>query len=304
MVASPQALAAATAMNIAAKKNDDKRDKGLPLQVPGVVRYDDISYGPAGKWNLLDIYLPEEYAPQKSDSQHQEAAPVIVSIHGGGWVYGTKETYQFYLMSLAQMGFACINFNYRLPPHSHFPQEMDDVDRVFHWLDHHAGDYNLDLSRLFLVGDSAGGQMVDQYLTILTNPQFRALFGYELPKLTVKAAAVNCGASFLTMPGIISGAIEAYFTKDSLQDRQDMIATEKYMTADLPPLFIQTANDDFIRDCSVRLDGYLSGIGAGHEFHSYGDSKNPQGHVFHCDVRNPVALQCNKDEIAFFNRFR
>lgn len=42
-----------------AKTSDDKRDKGLPTEVEGVKRVDDIAYGPDPKWNLLDLYLPE-----------------------------------------------------------------------------------------------------------------------------------------------------------------------------------------------------------------------------------------------------
>lgn len=39
-------------------QSDDARDKGLAVPV-GVVCYDDIVYGPHGKWNLLDVYRPE-----------------------------------------------------------------------------------------------------------------------------------------------------------------------------------------------------------------------------------------------------
>ena len=53
---------------------------------------------------------------------------VIVHIHGGGWVYGTKETYQFYGMSLAKEGFAFVNFTYHLGPDVVFPGILEDVD--------------------------------------------------------------------------------------------------------------------------------------------------------------------------------
>lgn len=64
-------------MRIACKTNDDKRDANLPLEIPEVTRIDDLSYGPDPKWHLLDLYLPKNV---------QKNIPVIVHIHGGGWV--------------------------------------------------------------------------------------------------------------------------------------------------------------------------------------------------------------------------
>ena len=40
------------------------------------------------------------------------SSPVIVSFHGGGWVYGDKNVYQFYCMELAKRGFAVVNYSY------------------------------------------------------------------------------------------------------------------------------------------------------------------------------------------------
>ena len=78
------------------KNNDNKRDSGL-CTPEDIYRYDDICYGPDQKWNVLDVYRPKAA---------EGALPVIISVHGGGWVYGDKERYQYYCMSLAQQGFA------------------------------------------------------------------------------------------------------------------------------------------------------------------------------------------------------
>lgn len=67
---------------------------------------------PHGVWNLLDLHYPEE-------TDHP--LPVIVSIHGGGYGYGTREVYHHYCADLARRGFAVVNFNYRLAPDSQFP---------------------------------------------------------------------------------------------------------------------------------------------------------------------------------------
>ena len=58
------------------KKGDDARDAGLTTP-EDVVRYDDISYGSESEMQVLDVYRPKD---------KEDLLPVIVSVHGGGWV--------------------------------------------------------------------------------------------------------------------------------------------------------------------------------------------------------------------------
>ena len=88
-------------------RSDAARDAGLTTP-EDVVRYDGIRYGDDPRWQTLDVYRPR--------AAGDGVLPVIVSVHGGGWVYGDKTVYQFYCMSLAQRGFAVVNFSYRLAP--------------------------------------------------------------------------------------------------------------------------------------------------------------------------------------------
>lgn len=294
MVVKENILKAAKAMNAMCKENDDKRDAGLPHDIPEVERFDDIAYGPKEKWNLLDVYLPRKRGKK---------VPTIISIHGGGWVYGTKETYQFFGLSLAKNGFAFVNFNYQLAPEVEFPGELDDVNRAMHWVATHGSEYHLDLDNIFIIGDSAGGQMAMQYLTILTNDDFRQKFGYEKPNFIVRAAAINCGAAFLNLPGMIEGAPQAYFTDNVLETKKDMLETEEYITQDIPPLLLTTANQDFIRDCTVRLDGFLTAKHINHVFRSYGTAEEPKAHVFNYNVKDPVATKCNLEILDFFKQY-
>lgn len=62
---------------------DDERDRGLETP-EGIERFDDIVYGKDPAWQVLDVYRPKAAAG--------ETLPVIVSVHGGGWVYGDKDT--------------------------------------------------------------------------------------------------------------------------------------------------------------------------------------------------------------------
>ncbi|CCI82434.1 alpha/beta hydrolase [Lactobacillus hominis] len=288
-------LSAVNQMRADCKANDDKRDSGLPHDIPEVKRIDDLQYGPDPKWNLLDLYLPKNKTGK---------LPVIINIHGGGWVYGTKETYQFYGLGMAKRGFAFVNPNYKLGPEVQFPKELDQVNQYIHWVDKHADEYNLDKDNVFLIGDSAGGQMVEQYTAILTNPDYRQKFGYDLPDLIFRAVALNSPATFMLDKGMISGATMAYFTPELMQDEKirDLLNVEKYITSDFLPTFISTANQDFIHDCSVRLDGFLRARGVEVIQKSWGDKKQPESHVFLINQKDELASQANDEEAEFFKK--
>ena len=126
------------------KESDDRRDAGL--KVPEDVEcFYSIPYGEDGIWQILDVYRPKNTAG---------ALPVIVNVHGGGWIYGTKETYRFYCMDLARRGFAVVNFTYRLAPEHMFPASLEDTCSVFGWVLENAERFGFDAKRVFAVGDS------------------------------------------------------------------------------------------------------------------------------------------------------
>ncbi len=104
---------------------DTRRDAGLKTPET-VVRFDDIVYGTDPIWQSLDVYRPVNAGDGN--------LPVIVSVHGGGWVYGDKNRYQYYCMSLAERGFAVVNFSYRLAPEHKFPVPLEDTCMVFSWV--------------------------------------------------------------------------------------------------------------------------------------------------------------------------
>lgn len=274
------------------KHNDDLRDSGLPTAPEDVVRYDDLSYGPYGDENLLDIYVPKNI---------QGKVPVIISCHGGGFFYGTKETYQAYGIYWAQQGFAFVNFNYRLAPKTTFPGALIDTDAVINWVATNGARYSLDLDKVILIGDSAGGTLAFQYITAYTQDTYRSLFGFQKPKLNIVGVLMNCGAYFLDHSGQMGGSMSAYFTPEVQRKMQSELSPENYIDETVPPLSIVTANRDFLHDQGVRMDQFLTDHKIAHEFHSYGDDENIRTHNFELNVRDKVAIACNTDEKAFFH---
>lgn len=276
------------------KKGDDQRDAGLTNQVSGIKRFDNLVYGPAGQWNLADIYRLD----------NERTLPVIVNIHGGGWFYGTKETYQFYCLTLAKSGFAVVNFNYRLAPETPYPGAIQDVVRLMSWLAYNKTSYHLDLNNVYLVGDSAGGQLTEQYLAIDSNPVYRQLCGFSRPLLKIRAAALNCGVYFLPEAHFQPDDLEtAYFQPALVAKYRRQLEVEKYLTTALPPIFLMTANQDFLREKTVKLDQWLNKNQIVHCFKLYGDTQQPRFHDFQINQKDQIATQCNQAEIAFFKTY-
>ena len=272
-------------------KNDVKRDAGLKAP-EDVVRVTNLAYArEADPEQLLDIYYPAGTA---------EKLPIIVSVHGGAYMYGNKEVYQYYCMSLAQKGFTVVNFNYRLAPEHKFPDQLKDINSVMKFICGRVGEYWGDLDNVFFVGDSAGAQMASQYLAAVTNPKYAQLLELDVPEFTVRAAALNCGMYELD-PVRDKMLIKCYLGSEEVMRsaRMDVLAN---ISGDYPPCFIMTSTGDFLRGNAEPMGDFLTRRGVENEVHVYGTEEEPLGHVFHCDVRNPIAAVCNEEECEFFRR--
>ena len=172
---------------------DKKRDAGQTTP-EDITRYDDILYGndkKVKKWQYLDVYRAKDAVEAEGSLKK---LPVIISVHGGAWVYGDKYRYQWYCMRLAQRGFAVVNYSYRLAPEAKFPASMQDTEKVFQWTADNAAAYGFDTSNVFAVGDSAGGHLLTLYTDAITNKDFGKNFDFIHEKnLTLRGVALNCG---------------------------------------------------------------------------------------------------------------
>jgi len=281
--------------NITAARSDKKRDAAIPLP-EGVTELRNISYGPHGEANLLDVYLPEGTAAP---------LPTIVSIHGGGYVYGSKEIYRRYGMDMAKRGFAFVNFNYRLAPKWKFPTPLADTGAVLDWVLQNQHKYHLDPDRIILLGDSAGAQLTSHYATIAANPDFAALFPIKVPKVHIRAVGLFCG--MYDIPAFAKGqhkglANDYLGRKFNMTDpRLDVLG---HITETFPPAFVITSCCDFLHDAAEPMFDFLTAKGIDAEYHCYGTPEAKEvGHVFHVNIIHPEAVKCNDDAAAFFRKY-
>lgn len=282
--------------------NDVKRDEGLTTP-KGVERFDDIRYGPDEKWNVLDVYRPKA---------EEKRLPVIVSVHGGGWVYGDKELYQFYCMSLAERGFAVVNFTYRLAPEHKYPAPLEDINRVMEWIFQNEAQYGFDLKSVFLVGDSAGAHLAGIYSCICTNRTYASAYSFQVPEGFVpKALALNCGV-YAPIPTGEAPVLEheqvndlpkEFMPEGGTLEEAELIDLTRHITSDFPPVLFMTATEDFCRPQAAYLEKALKAHQVPFVFKLYGTKQEALHHVFHLNVRDETGKRCNDEECAYFRKF-
>ena len=264
------------------RRSDNRRDAGLSTP-EDVLRYDHLRYGPDERWNVLDIYRPKGT---------DRMLPVIVSVHGGGMVYGDKERYQYYCMSLVKHGFAVVNFSYRLAPEHKYPAALEDTALVFSWVMEHAQEYGLDPENIFAVGDSAGAQLLGLYACRFSN--------------RLKAVALNCGIYRLRKKesiGFFPDLTRDYLPGKGTQEELRQVSVSDLVTSAFPPAFVMTAEGDFLAGQALPFVQKLQNLGVQAEYHYFGDAGHRLGHVFHCNIRLPEAQRCNMEECEFFRRY-
>ena len=117
---------------------------------PGIKMEKDISYIPDGDAaQKLDLYLPEKAA--------DKPLPLIVHIHGGGWVGGSK--FPCPAAGMVLRGYAVASVEYRFSQKAIFPAQIQDCQAAIRWLRAHAKEYNFDTEHVGVVGGSAGGHL-------------------------------------------------------------------------------------------------------------------------------------------------
>lgn len=124
-----------------------------PLGHHGVRVHRDVPYVDDGdEAHLLDVYTPSAGA---------HGAPVMLFVHGGAWVFGSKRGQGLPMLhELAARGWVCVTCNYRLSPAATWPDHVVDVKRALAWTRTHAHEYGGDPVRFLAIsGNSAGGHL-------------------------------------------------------------------------------------------------------------------------------------------------
>lgn len=301
--------------------NDRKRDKDNTVP-DNLTIHKDITYAPSSSDKESFFHLTDIYRPSVSNG----LLPVIVSVHGGGWFYGDKELYRFYCMHLAAKGFVVVNFNYRLAPEYKYPAAITDVCLLMDFIRQNHEKYDMDPDSLFMVGDSAGAQLVTQYNILAASRDYqelctKAFFPHSnllagtlsdstdsfkmaalLSRLPIpKAIALNCG--IYDMNEIKKQNICKWYLPKQMASLLDtsFFHMLDYMNPDFPPTYLMLSVNDDLKVHTAPMKARLEKLGIPFRYKEFGEGHPEDGHVFHINLQSQNGLLCNSEECAYFH---
>jgi acetyl esterase/lipase len=160
----------------------------------------DVGYGPDAR-HRLDVFEPESQGA---------ARPVLVFVHGGGFVAGNKRTgtspfYDNIMLWAVANGMVGVNMTYRLAPQHPWPAAQEDISAALRWVHGNVRGHGGDTARIFLMGHSAGAAHVAHYVA---HPRFHVQPGGGI------AGAVVVSGLFAVPPGVTNTPLNAYFGND------------------------------------------------------------------------------------------
>ena len=149
----------------------------------GVQRIRNLAYVDDGnRRHRLDIYRPRP----ATNGDALTGAPVLLQIHGGAWMIGSKEQQGLPLMyPLAQNGWVCVAINYSLSPRATWPDHLVDCKRALAWVKEHIAEYGGDPDRVVVTGGSAGGHLSAMIGLTANDARFQP--GFEAADTSVRA---------------------------------------------------------------------------------------------------------------------
>lgn len=200
--------------------------------------------GPAGPL-AFRLYRPEPLASN-------ETPPLLVYLHGGGWIRGDLDTHDDVCRYLCHHG-GCVvaSVAYRLSPEAKFPEPVKDAYAALVWLAKEAAGLGADPKRIAIGGDSAGGNIACA-VTMLARDRRGPSIEFQLLIYPVTDLASATESKKLYSKGFFLNSMPFYIASyiKSDADRQNGLASP-LRAADLsrlPPAFVLTAGFDPLRD--------------------------------------------------------
>lgn len=265
-----------------------------------VVVKKDIAYDNHG--TLLDIYYPRN---------SKSPMPVIVWVHGGGFIGASKEQTKVYAMTLANAGYVVANINYDLAPAHKYPNPVLQGNQALKYLRKNVGQYGGDINHLFLGSNSSGSQIASQLVAIISNKEFAETMDIQ-PVVTreqLKGVLLYDGAYDMRTlrsthaPGIGLFLWSYTGVRDyESYDRIDELSTVNHVTPAFPPVFLTVGDVDPLESQSIEFVNILEKNGVEVEAVLFNDTAAHLGHDYMMNLDTPAAQQTLEKAIQFLDR--
>ncbi len=243
----------------------------------------------------------------------QGKKPVFFYIHGGGFVAGDKHYRRALARWAANMGYFVVNVNYGLCPEYRCPTPHRQLVSALNWVGANAEKYGLDLDRMVVSGDSAGGYYSAMLACICLNKPLQEKLGVST-SLRFKGAVLNCGIYDVNLalqkkfPFDLGGKLLKDFANIGVKDFptyewKEMGSVFPLVTEEFPASFVTYAQKDIF--CGGQGDALIKilkekGVYC-EEYHSV---KFMDNHCFSLNWKGKAARENNERIAAFLKKFK
>lgn len=232
-------------------------NEALAKHVPAdVLAQVDIPYTPDDADARLDIFRPS--------GAEGRPLPLVVWVHGGAFLSGSKGQIANYLKILAARGYAAVGVDYTLAPRGRYPQPVLQINAALGFLQQNDARFGIDTSRITLAGDSAGAQIAAQLTALISDHAYQARLGVKpsISRAQLRGTILFCGfhdATAMKTDGAFGAFLRtatwSYFgVQDfSVDPRAEEFSTVKNVSRSFPPLFVSAGNADPLLSQSKSL---------------------------------------------------
>jgi acetyl esterase len=265
---------------------------GLGLPAPAIASANDrVIEGPCSSLTLR-IYQPDAEGP----------LPLLLYVHGGGFVIGDLETHDKVCRTLSHdVAAVVVAVDYRLAPEHPFPAAVDDVACALRWVAAHARELGADPSRLALAGDSAGAQLATVAALRAAGALAPRALGLIYPVAQhygepSPSMVENGEGKFLTT-GVMRWFIDCYLGgRQALARHPDFALLHAQALDTLPPTWLATMGHDPLRDEGHALALRIAQAGVPTEHRHYASAIHA---CIHFTAVSPVGNQVLADLAAW-----
>lgn len=246
-----------------------------------------------------DIFYDKKY-------EEQGKYPVIINIHGGGFVGGDKRHRKSISSYYATKGWFVYNINHRLSPLYPFPSGNIDCMKALNFLKELEEKYNLDLNRVIVTGDSSGAYFATYLVAASTNKELRKTISMPDPEVKIAGLISFCGPYDIKVAlqsplpfGLTRDIGQSFFGMTINKDFSNLdeypyiteISPNNYVNKDWCPAFIAYSEKDIL--CKGQGEFLKTKLESeGVKVFSHNSVKMLDNHCYHLDMFKSISKEC------------
>jgi acetyl esterase/lipase len=216
---------------------------------------------PGGPTAYLDIYTP--------DGGDGQPRPVILWVHGGGFISSSAATVADYTILLAHAGYTVASLDYSLAPGAQYPVQVRQGNAALGYLRANAARFGGDPARIVLGGDSAGAQIASELAAVQSDPALARSMGLTAAVPPgdgggLRGVVLFCGLYDMRtvgstgFPGLRTYLWAYTGTRDwTSYPEIDQLSTVLHVTPAYPPTFLSVGDADPLRSQAAELAAAL-----------------------------------------------